>query len=343
MIFHAARSGELQMCLSIMCRIQLKCDGTRWRTGGEVKGNLPNAVCSKYSSHYLGNCYTQDYGRWCAQLGCQQLTVLTYPADLNVLVRFAKTRNLFSTNVPSHFKRSLPNMNIFVTEFYVLVALDMRRKLWRHDELHSAQTSNFLTYTGLYRERIRQVFLLLNLLWLSVLNCNHMYKRPKCIVIFRHIYSMVQSSSWEACWFEACEEISRNPKAHYRTHKRPPPVSILHQPNEVFKTTSHLDIHPSIIHQSTPRSPQWSPSLQFPYQYPIQETLLTHTRHMPNPSHSSPFYHPHNIVWAVQIIAFPVIYPNAPLQTSLFKGLHPCRRKGSDRRHVALCCWYSSG
>ena len=44
---------------------------------------------------------------------------------------------------------------------------------------------------------------------------------------------MVQSPSWEANWFVASQEIpriSRNPKVHYRTHKRPPPVSILGQP-----------------------------------------------------------------------------------------------------------------
>ena len=37
-------------------------------------------------------------------------------------------------------------------------------------------------------------------------------------------YSMVQSSSWEANWFAASQEIpriSRNPNVHYRTHKRP--------------------------------------------------------------------------------------------------------------------------
>ena len=32
------------------------------------------------------------------------------PADLNGLVRFAERRNLVSARVPSHFKRSLPNV-----------------------------------------------------------------------------------------------------------------------------------------------------------------------------------------------------------------------------------------
>ena len=61
---------------------------------------------------------------------------------------------------------------------------------------------------------------------------------------------MVQSP-WEAIWFAASQEIpcnSRNQKVNYRTHKRPPPVPILGQPNPVH-------IHPNIIHPSTPRSP----------------------------------------------------------------------------------------
>ena len=62
-----------------------------------------------------------------------------------------------------------------------------------------------------------------------------------------------------------------NPKVHYRTHTRPPPVSILGQPNPVHIPTSHLlEIHPNIIHPSTPRSSQWSLSLRFPHQDPIQ-------------------------------------------------------------------------
>jgi hypothetical protein len=94
-------------------------------------------------------------------------------------------------------------------------------------------------------------------------------------------HSMVQSPSWEANWFAAIQEIpriSRYPKVHYRTHKRPPPVSILGQPDPVHIPTSHfLESHPNIIHPSTTRSPQWSPSLRFPQQDPIHPPLLTHT------------------------------------------------------------------
>ena len=119
-------------------------------------------------------------------------------------------------------------------------------------------------------------------------------------------YSMVQSPSWEANWFPASQEtpcISRNPKVHYRTHKRPPPISILGPPNPVLIPTSYLlEIHPNIIHPSVSRPPQWSLSLWLLHQDPIHPPLLTHTHHMPSPSHSSRFYHPHNIGWGVQII-----------------------------------------
>ena len=98
---------------------------------------------------------------------------------------------------------------------------------------------------------------------------------------------MAQSPSWEANWFAASQEIpriSRNPKVHYRTHKRPPPVSILGQPNPVHIATSHiLEIHPNIIHPSTPRSPQWflpsgfpSKTLYTPLSPPIRTTCPAH-------------------------------------------------------------------
>ena len=93
-------------------------------------------------------------------------------------------------------------------------------------------------------------------------------------------YFTVQSPSWEANCFAASQEIPRiswNPKVNYHTHKRPLPVPVLGQPNPVHTPTSHLlDIHPNIIHLSTPRSPQWSLSLRFPHQDPMRPPLLTY-------------------------------------------------------------------
>ena len=65
---------------------------------------------------------------------------------------------------------------------------------------------------------------------------------------------MVQSPSWEANWFAASQEIPRtlrNPKVHYRTHKRPPPVYILGPPNPVHNSAplkeKHKPPHPQHI------------------------------------------------------------------------------------------------
>jgi len=76
----------------------------------------------------------------------------------------------------------------------------------------------------------------------------------------------VQSPSWAANWFAASQEIphiSRNPKVHYRTHKRPPPVSILGPLNPVHIPTSYLlEIHPK-----WPR-PIQTPNIPSPYFHP---------------------------------------------------------------------------
>ena len=117
---------------------------------------------------------------------------------------------------------------------------------------------------------------------------------------------MVQSPSWEANWFAASQEIlriSRKRKVHYRTHKRPPPVSILGQLDPVH-TPSHPTSWRSILILSS-HLHLCLPSDHLPSGFPtnpVHVSPLPHTRYMPCPSHSSPFYHPSSIVWAVQII-----------------------------------------
>jgi len=86
--------------------------------------------------------------------------------------------------------------------------------------------------------------------------------------------------------FAASQEIpcfSRNPKVRCRTQKRPPPVSILGQPNPVHIPTSHvLEIHPNNIHPSTSRSPRvvffLSVSPPITYKPPSHHPYTPHTQ-----------------------------------------------------------------
>ena len=162
------------------------------------------------------------------------------------------------------------------------------------------------TGTGQQVAQLHDRYMMMMMMMMMLIMINDQSSLIGKIGYYLFTYSMVQSPSWEANWFAASQETLRilwNPKVHYSTHKRLPPVPILGQPNPVHIPTSHLlEIHPNIIHLSTPRSPQWSLPFWFPHQDPIHPPLLTHTCHMPSPSNSSRFYHPHNIGWGVQII-----------------------------------------
>jgi len=136
-----------------------------------------------------------------------------------------------------------------------------------------------------------------------------------CIYLLN--YSLEKSPSWEANRFAATQEIPRilwNPKVHHRLHKCPPPVPILSQLDPVHNPTFYfLKIHLIIVLPSTPGSPQWSLSLRVPYQNPVHAFPLPHTSYMPRPSHSSWFYHSHNIGWAPHY----AVFIHSPVTSSL--------------------------
>ena len=130
-----------QVTQSISRRLQLKCDGTRWRTGGEVKGKLANGVGSQYSSHYLGT--------WCAQHTVDAHT-LAASSRLNWRpLRYKwtrpfrwKTKSGFraSARVPSHFNWPLPkNYNYILKWTSIIIPWTSRlvNLVQKPDNLHA--------------------------------------------------------------------------------------------------------------------------------------------------------------------------------------------------------------
>ena len=120
------------------------------------------------------------------------------------------------------------------------------------------------------------------------------------VVCHRYTYSMVQSPSKKLTGLQLIKKFPPflwNPKVHYRTHKRPPPV--LSWASPIQSTYPHPTSWRSILILST-HLRLGLPSGLFPSGFPTKTLyaplLLTHMRHMPSPSHSSRFYNPHNIV-----------------------------------------------
>jgi hypothetical protein len=99
--------------------------------------------------------------------------------------------------------------------------------------------------------------------------------------------------------FEASQEIPRI----YGTRKFITVLTSARQPYLSWaRSIQSPQSHPTsskyplnIIFPSTSGSPQCSLSLRLPHQHPVYTSTLPHTRHIPSPSHTSWFYHPHNI------------------------------------------------
>ena len=119
---------------------------------------------------------------------------------------------------------------------------------------------------------------------------------PKFLLL---TYSMDRVLLEKLTGFAANQEIPGilwNSKVHYRTHNRPPTVPILRPFHSVLTTPSHfLKIYLNIIIPSTSWSPQRTSSLRYLHTNLVHDSPFLHTSHVPHPSHSSRFYHPHNI------------------------------------------------
>jgi hypothetical protein len=119
------------------CRLQLKCDGTRWRTGGEKwRGNWRMewvaSTLHTTSQHGVSSITTADAHNSAASSRLNWRT----PADLNGLVRFAERLNLVSARVPSHFKRGLRTA-WYCSRFHQIGTRYMNYALWWQWEMSS--------------------------------------------------------------------------------------------------------------------------------------------------------------------------------------------------------------
>jgi len=106
----------------------------------------------------------------------------------------------------------------------------------------------------------------------------------------------MQQSPWEANRFAASQEIP----CIYGTWNFIPnlqvPATCPYPELPRSSPSPHfLTIHLNIILPCMSGSPQWSHSLRFPHQNLVHASHFPQMHYMPHPSHSSWFYHSHNI------------------------------------------------
>jgi hypothetical protein len=101
------------MLITCGVRLQLKCDGTRWRREGKWRGNWRMEWLASTlhitSEHGVYSTTTADAHKLLGSSRLNWRSPQPSPAvDLNGLVRLVERRNLVSAHVPSHFNWSLP-------------------------------------------------------------------------------------------------------------------------------------------------------------------------------------------------------------------------------------------
>ena len=106
------RASTAAACSSTNCsqlgRAPSEPGGTRWRTGGEVKGKLANGVGSSQYSHATSERGISSITKADAHTSAASSRLnWRPPIDLNGVVRFGERRNLVSARVPSRSARAI--------------------------------------------------------------------------------------------------------------------------------------------------------------------------------------------------------------------------------------------
>ena len=134
--YFAKRDGRC--LLRIIGRVQLKCDGTRWHTGGEVKGNWQMqwvaSTLHTTSEHGVSNITTADVHTSAAssRLNWRHTGRFKWTRSVS-----HERRNLVSVSVPSHFNWPLslvfrfcpePNLTVLQSSYSQEMAQYVNRR-----------------------------------------------------------------------------------------------------------------------------------------------------------------------------------------------------------------------
>ena len=136
--------------------------------------------------------------------------------------------------------------------------------------------------------------------------------KTRYVIRDRYLHTYLLTYSWNRVLLErlTCSQVVKKFPAFYGTRRFITSfTSALHMflswPRSIQSIPPHPTSWRSILILSSNLSLFLSSGLLpsgFPHQNPVHASTLAHTCHMPSPSHSFLFYHPHNVGWAVQII-----------------------------------------
>ena len=176
-------------------------------------------ICPKYISHGLA----QNCGRICALTDHPLTSVCVTARPLEFILKaFRYTRILFSCGATAQLWPKSPHCwRFYITLTHTHTHTLTHTHTHTHPHTHTLHT-HIHTHTHTHTQHTHTHTHIHTHTHTHTTHHTHTHTHTLT-------YSTVQSPSWEANWFAASQEIPRiswNPKVHYRTHKRPPPVSI---------------------------------------------------------------------------------------------------------------------